>query len=949
MAAENVDVLIRQAVEGAEDVRRAAERIRALGGDADQTQGEAERLTEQLDRLGNQRRLITQFGNVKRQIGETGDELDAARTRAAELGKQYNATEKPTAKLTREFERARNEVRELADRHQQQRRTLQDLRGELNSAGIATNDLAGAEQRIARESAEASGKLDTLRDSLQGTEKELEDTQRETDALRRDFEKIGVQPFNDVEQEINETRAAMERLRSSGKLSGRELRQAAKGANSRIAELRGTTRRSIGPVEGLRGAVAGLAGTLALLTGGAVAVSRVAEKLENVSRQAASLGTTAEQVQEINFAFREFGLQSDDVSDALNTLADRAQDAKDGTKSFIDDFKLIGIEVEDLRGKDPAQLFDLFVDRISKIEDPTRRNAAAVRILGDDIGNRLLPLLVRGAEGFGQLRQEARDAGAVLGKDLIEDAAEANRAFRNLKNFIGTQFTRLVAENADRIKQFVSDLRDAAGVIKNELGDETSATAKRVAGAFQTLVGAGKFLAGSLRVVFNTIQTGAAAMLAEITDKVAGAADALSQLTFGGLSDRLEREAAAIRATSEDLRATARQNRDEIVEASRQAREGLAEMGAGLANLGSEGKASREGSEEAAAGIRTIGEELDALESQADAAADETKRIGDEAQDAADRAVPSLDKINEAFEALGFTSTAALRKQADEARAAYDVVVAAAKAGEASQRDVNEAYRIAAERQLEAAAAAEESTRREVASNLRRLASSKEQRAALDDLIARYTELGDESEDATQRAAAGHRRAAGAAREQGQAARAAAANASGATLGGATTIASREGPDAGQQSVSPIDQELIGGKIDVLTDRQQRLLDSEQQSRLLALFDQRFDDLIAQARSDSTFQGTAGARKFADRQNAIFDEVRRRADALLSGQRGAAQSLSRDLGIGTASPEVTSARRSVDVNLSVGGARFRLEGEQSEVDRLLATLESAQGISAQGA
>ncbi|MEQ9736210.1 MAG: hypothetical protein RLN67_03220, partial [Algiphilus sp.] len=213
MAAENVDVLIRQAVEGAEDVRRAAERIRALGGDADQTQGDAERLTQQLDQLGNQRRLITQFGNVKRQIGETGDELDAARARAAELGKQYHATEKPTAKLTREFERARKEVRELSERHQQQRRTLQDLRGELSSAGIASNDLAGAEQRIARESAEASGKLNKLRDSLQGTEKELEDAQRETDALRRDFEKIGVQPFDDVEREINDTRAAMERLR----------------------------------------------------------------------------------------------------------------------------------------------------------------------------------------------------------------------------------------------------------------------------------------------------------------------------------------------------------------------------------------------------------------------------------------------------------------------------------------------------------------------------------------------------------------------------------------------------------------------------------------------------------------------------------------------------------------------------------------------------------------
>jgi hypothetical protein len=239
------------------------------------------------------------------------------------------------------------------------------------------------------------------------------------------------------------------------------LARARREATGQFQKLRESGRRTFAGITrnifDVRFALSGLAGALsfAAIANGA---QRVTRELEEVRRTARSLGEDAQSIQELNFVFREFGLESNDVSDALNTLADRSQDAKDGMQSFVDDFRLVGIEVEDLRGKRPAELFELFVDRLSKVEDPTRRNAAAVRIFGDDLGRRLLPFLIDGAEGFDRLRQKAHEAGAVLGDEAIDDAADAADAFRELRNVFDAAFTRAIAENAGQFEDLADTI-----------------------------------------------------------------------------------------------------------------------------------------------------------------------------------------------------------------------------------------------------------------------------------------------------------------------------------------------------------------------------------------------------------------------------------------------------------------------------------------------------------
>lgn len=195
---------------------------------------------------------------------------------------------------------------------------------------------------------------------------------------------------------------------------------------------------------------------------------QVARDIEELATTTAS---TTKEIQSLTIAFAGLGLETNDVSDVLNTLADRSKDAEDGMQSFIDDFKLVGIEVDDLKGKRPAELFDTFADAIAKTVNPTKRQAAIVRILGDDLGRKLGPALMQGTEGFKALLKEAEASGAIMSSGVVKAAADASRNFKKLSVLTKAGVTAAFAELAPFI-QLVSEKLKAF----LNLGGETKKT-----------------------------------------------------------------------------------------------------------------------------------------------------------------------------------------------------------------------------------------------------------------------------------------------------------------------------------------------------------------------------------------------------------------------------------------------------------------------------------------
>ena len=119
----------------------------------------ARRTQAELGRLGSRRRGIERLQGLGKQLGQTASEMDRARNRTAELGRQLAAAANPTKKLQREFEAARRASDALSKRHREQRDGLRRLREELRRAGTPTRGLADAQRRLVEQTERATRKL----------------------------------------------------------------------------------------------------------------------------------------------------------------------------------------------------------------------------------------------------------------------------------------------------------------------------------------------------------------------------------------------------------------------------------------------------------------------------------------------------------------------------------------------------------------------------------------------------------------------------------------------------------------------------------------------------------------------------------------------------------------------------------------------------------------------
>lgn len=306
---ENVDILIRNATEGVDALRENARELRGLGGDTEQVDAAVEALSAELKELSTQQQLIGQFRQLRGQLGDTQTALAAAKAEAQRLGKEFGEAERPSATLRREFDKARKTVRELTERQQRQRKSLQDLRGSLRDVGVATTDLNGAQSRVQASLQATRDKAKRLDDSLASSARSLRETQQANKALRADFDKLGVRPFNEVQKEVEETRAALDRLRKSGQLSGRELAKAQQAAEVKVRDLQRST-NGLSDALGrsriaLGAAAAGFVGFIAS-AGNAVGSAR---ELERSLAEIKTLLNDPDQLAPITKAVKEFAAQ----------------------------------------------------------------------------------------------------------------------------------------------------------------------------------------------------------------------------------------------------------------------------------------------------------------------------------------------------------------------------------------------------------------------------------------------------------------------------------------------------------------------------------------------------------------------------------------------------------------------------------------------------------------
>lgn len=131
------------------------------------------------------------------------------------------------------------------------------------------------------------------------------------------------------------------------------------------------------------------------------------------------------------------------LQQSLVRLARFLDDVKSGTLESVVTFKRLGLQWDELEGKDPGQIFVMLADRIAKAED---RTALATRVFGRS-GADLLPLINDLAEkGFGALADEAERSGNRISDQTAQMAADINDAATRSQNAIRGVFTEFLGQ-----------------------------------------------------------------------------------------------------------------------------------------------------------------------------------------------------------------------------------------------------------------------------------------------------------------------------------------------------------------------------------------------------------------------------------------------------------------------------------------------------------------------
>lgn len=279
---------------------------------------------------------------------------------------------------------------------------------------------------------------------------------------------------------------------------------------------------TIGTVAALAAAVAEVEKKLVDLT---LEQSKHATEVTNLSR---TMGMTTEAYQEWDYVLKTVGSSAEAAQGDISMLAEKAQDAATGSGEAAELFDQLHIKVKDSHGafKSQSELFDEVITKLSQMTDETERNAIASKLLSST-GEKIIPLLDKGAAGLEEAKKMAHEFGVVMGEEALAALNDVTLAVNNfdaagegLENTIavgmapavenlmkkGTDlFVRLQeAAEGSGILEVFGALLDVVSALE-PLFDVLFGTAEDGVPVLQTLALALGVLADALTIVANTI------------------------------------------------------------------------------------------------------------------------------------------------------------------------------------------------------------------------------------------------------------------------------------------------------------------------------------------------------------------------------------------------------------------------------------------------------------
>jgi len=268
-----------------------------------------------------------------------------------------------------------------------------------------------------------------LNDVLTQTKKKLETQNQELTKAKKAVQigDMSTDEFNKLKRNVQYTEAELSKLNNELGKTNDKIRELSNAKFDKIGKLGSTLTKSL---------TVPILGAVSALTAFSVKAAYTADTIGDTAQK---IGLTAEAFQEWNHVATIMGTSTESLNKAFIKVNGILGDIATGNADKVaDSLDLIGLSVDDLKGKNADEAFEIISEALSKVEDEALRVGVANEFFGEKIGTELIPILSSEISTIRDLRQEARDLGIVTN----EQAAQAG------------EFT----DALDRTKQALSSL-----------------------------------------------------------------------------------------------------------------------------------------------------------------------------------------------------------------------------------------------------------------------------------------------------------------------------------------------------------------------------------------------------------------------------------------------------------------------------------------------------------
>ena len=163
-------------------------------------------------------------------------------------------------------------------------------------------------------------------------------------------------------------------------------------------------------LDGMKGRIAA-----AFTVGSAVAVGKsVMDMASQIVDAAETLGVTTDQFQALSLTARQFGVDAEGVAGVMTKIVKAQSDAASAnpTKTITDAFETLGVTIDDLDSKNPAEIFELIAKSASK---GASEMSAAFDVLGARGGPKFRALMKTiGETGLEGMVKAAKESGQII-------------------------------------------------------------------------------------------------------------------------------------------------------------------------------------------------------------------------------------------------------------------------------------------------------------------------------------------------------------------------------------------------------------------------------------------------------------------------------------------------------------------------------------------------------